>query len=203
MRDPKERAKAGALGHTATAVVTATTMVAGVGKLPCATLSQHPPVARTRCVPSATQGATTAKLAVKPREKASGRARHLAMATPPMATTVERATSCLERAKDADPTTQLPRARRVQLVDTGTDLAEEGARDRHVRASTRMACLLYMAGILFLLQGLVFAVVAALSWYSQGDLKQLSIMLFDTAVEDYFSAKNTRRRNKVAIMVAQ
>ena len=83
------------------------------------------------------------------------------------------------------------------------DFVEEGARDRHVRASTRMACLLYMADILFLLQGLVFAVVAALSWYSQGDLKQLSIMLFDTAVEDYFSAKNTRRRKEVETMVAQ
>ena len=66
-----------------------------------------------------------------------------------------------------------------------------------------VACLLYMAGIFFPLRGLVFAVVAALSWYSQGDLKQLSIMLFDTAVEDYFSAKNTRRRKEVAIMVAQ
>ena len=161
MRDPKERAKAGALGHTATAVVTATTMVAGVGKLPCATLSQHPPVARTRCVPSATQKATTAKLAVKPKEKANGRARHLAMATPPMATTVERATSCLERAKDADPTTQLARGRRVQSVDTGMDLAEEGTRDRRLRAITRTVYF-FVHGLL-LLRGLVFAVVAALS----------------------------------------
>jgi hypothetical protein len=48
---------------------------------------------------------------------------------------------------------------------------------------------------LLLLRGLVFAVVAAFSWHSQ-DLKPLCIMLFGAAVEDYFPAKNTRRRKK-------